>query len=275
MKRAISGIQLPGIEPTVVIAKLPKFVWLDPSTLLVDDSYQRNLSERSIKLIRKIASAWDWRRFKPPIVVLTDKGHEVIDGQHTAIAAASHPDVPKIPVMLVEAETTSERASAFLGHNRDRLAITATQMHHAAVAAKDEDAVTIEQVCRRVGIKILKLPPSQGIFKPRDTMAVAAIGALIREHGALRARQMLEVLSQAERAPIRADEIKAVGFLMSAPEYKSDFDPANLSITVRSMGEEAVREAKILTVSHKLPLWRALAVTWFKKVRKNARRVAA
>jgi hypothetical protein len=39
---------------------------------------------------------WDWRRFKPPVVARTATGLEVIDGQHTAIAAASHPDVLQI-----------------------------------------------------------------------------------------------------------------------------------------------------------------------------------
>ncbi len=61
-----------------------------PSTLLVDERYQRGLSERSIKLIRKIVSEWDWRAFKPPVVVDVGAGLEVIDGQHTAIGAATH-----------------------------------------------------------------------------------------------------------------------------------------------------------------------------------------
>lgn len=61
--------------------------WVDPATLLVNATYQRDLSERSIQLIRKIIGGWDWTRFKPPVCSLGDRGIEVIDGQHTAIAA--------------------------------------------------------------------------------------------------------------------------------------------------------------------------------------------
>lgn len=87
----------------------------------------------------------------------------MIDGQHTAIAAASHPDIALIPVMVVEAVDQAERAGAFIGHNRDRLNITPMQMHYAAVAAGDEDALTVEQVCARAGVKILRLRADGGV----------------------------------------------------------------------------------------------------------------
>ena len=104
----------------------------------------------------------------------------VVDGQHTAIAAAMHPDVSEIPIMIVPADSRAAQANAFVGHNRDRLNITPMQMHFAALAAGDEDAMTIDQVCQRAGVKMLRTPPAANVYRPAETVAVNAIGARIK-----------------------------------------------------------------------------------------------
>jgi hypothetical protein len=145
--RQIEPIALNGLEPGGTPRALPIFEWLDPGTLLIDDDYQRDSSERSLKLVRKIVNGWDWAKFKPPVGVMVEAGIELIDGQHTAIGAATHPDIEKIPVMIVDVQEQAERASAFIGHNRDRVAVTASQLHIAAVAAGDPEAQAIVRVC--------------------------------------------------------------------------------------------------------------------------------
>ena len=169
---------LAGIELAPFADISPTFEWADPCELLVDETYQRNLSDRSMRLIRRIVAGWDWRRFKPPVTAHTDAGLEVIDGQHTAIAAASHPAIKQIPIMVVDASDLRSRAEAFIGHNRDRLGITATQLHHAAVSAGDEDALTIEQVCQRAGVRLLRVQPGNAVWRPGETIAIQAIKAL-------------------------------------------------------------------------------------------------
>ena len=119
MTRPIVPLRLPKVEPTVALRIRPEFVWVPPTNLLVDETYQRELSRQSLALIEKIVKRWDWSRFKPPVVARTDGGFEVIDGQHTAIAAASHPEIDEIPVMVVETTDMGDRAKAFVGHNRD------------------------------------------------------------------------------------------------------------------------------------------------------------
>jgi hypothetical protein len=272
MKRPVRAMQVSGIEPQASDAPKPTFEWVDPAILLVDEAYQRNLSDRSITLIRKIVGDWDWRRFKPPVVAKTGDGYEVIDGQHTAIAAASHPDIDTIPVMVVDAAEQSDRAAAFIGHNRDRIAITATQLHVAAVAAGDPEAMTVQAVCERAGLKILKNPPGQGIFKPRDTMAVKAINALINRRGAMKARQFLEVLAAAECAPVAAHQIKAVEMCLTDPEYADQLVPADLTTFIRAKGFIADQEAKVFAAAHNVPVWRALGITYFKGARRGRRR---
>lgn len=270
--RPIRPVGLSGLEPAMAIVALPVFEWVSPSALLVDEAYQRNLSERSIKLIRKIIENWDWRRFKPPVCARTAKGLEVIDGQHTAVSAASHPAIDLIPVMVVEAAERAERASAFMGHNRDRLNITPMQLHYAAAAAGDEDAQTIDQVCARAGVRMLKSTPANGVFKPGDTVAVAAIGALINRRMPVKARQVLEILAQAGCAPVAAGQIKAVDVLLHDPEYAGEITADDLVSAIIKLGSAADQEAAVFAATHKVPKWKALAITYFRKARRRGRR---
>ncbi|MDR6953813.1 hypothetical protein J2X65_003176 [Ancylobacter sp. 3268] len=275
-RRPIQPIGVPGIEPggEPELAQQPEFRWVDPTTLFVDESYQRNLSERSVHLIRRIVADWDWRRFKCPIVVETPEGFDIIDGQHTAIAAATHPAISSIPIMIVEADSRAARALAFIGHNRDRIAVTATQMHFAAVAAEDPDAMTIDQVCRRANIRVLRVPPGSGFFKPGDTMAVGAIGRLINRRGAMKARQMLEILGAARMAPVSAAAVKAVEMLLTDPEYSGEVTPDAIRDVIMTLGPEAEKEAKMFAAAHSVPLWRALGVIWFKRQSRGRKRTS-
>lgn len=272
--RPIRPIGLSGLEPAMAVVATPVFEWADPSTLLVDEAYQRNLSERSIKLIRKIIENWDWRRFKPPVCARTSRGLEVIDGQHTSVAAASHPAIDQIPIMVVEAADLADRASAFMGHNRDRLNITKMQLHYAAAAAGDEDAQTIDQVCARAGVRMLKCTPANGVFKPGDTIAVAAIGQLISKRMPVRARQVLEILVQAGCAPVSAGQIKAVDLLLHDPEYAGEMVADDLVSVIVKLGSMADRDAAVFAATHKVPQWKALAITYFRKGRRRGRRSA-
>lgn len=262
-KRPIAAIPLPDVELLPAPTALPETTWIDPRELLVDEAYQRNLSERSIALIRRIAAGWDWRRFKTPNCAWTDEGLEVIDGQHTAIGAACRPDILTIPVLVTDAAGQQDRAAAFIGLNRDRVAITATQLHAAAITAGDAEALAIEEACAAAGITVLKSQPGAGRFKPRQTMAVAAIGALVRRYGR-DAQRTLGILAEAEAAPIQANHIKAVEHLLTAAEF-AELDPDGLTRAIRSLGDEAEKEAKLFAATHCVPLWRGLAAVWFKK----------
>lgn len=274
MTRPISAMALPNVEPGTPPTAAPEFVWVDPAELLVDGVYQRELSRSSVALISKIITGWDWARFKPPVVAQTDEGMEVIDGQHTAIAAASHPGIASIPVMVVRAAEVSDRARAFVGHNRDRLMLSQVQIHYANVAAGDEDALTIQQVCDRAGVTMLRYPSGNGEFKPGETLAIAAIRALVNRRGAMRARIVLQVLAEAHCAPVRSDGIKAVDELLNGAEYKGQVEPADLTSAVMNLGAQAEQEARIFAAAHNVSVWRGLTVIWFKGARRGRRRAA-
>ncbi|WP_125901160.1 DUF6551 family protein [Methylobacterium indicum] len=249
--------------------------WIKPTELLVDAGYQRDLSDASLRLIRRIIERWDWRRFKPPIVAWTDDGLEVIDGQHSAIAAASHPGIEVIPVVVVEATAQSDRAQAFVGHNRDRIAVTAAQMHVAAVAAGDPAAQSVVRVAAAAGLTLLRLPPARAVYKPRETIAVAAVRGLITLEGEERATEILRVLTEAGLGPITAAQMKAVHHLCTDPQF-ADLDRAGLIQTIRATpARQMEQEAKEHAAVHCVPLWRGIAAVWFKAARKKALRTEA
>ena len=267
--RPVAALDLSDLHTRPPPTSEPQLEWMAPADLLIDARYQRDLSEKSLKLIRRVVEGWDWRRFKPPVVAWTERGFEIIDGQHAAIAAATHPTVDRIPVLVVEAAELQDRASAFIGHNRDRLTVAPVQLHHAAVAAGDEQALNIDQVCQRAGVTLMRNVYGSRTYKAGETIAVGAISALVNRRGAKGAREVLEVLVQAGAAPVAANSIKAVELLMFDPDYAGQFEPTELAKAIEKLGEEAEKEARLFVGAHQLPLWKGLAATWFKKTRKR------
>lgn len=277
--RPVEAVDLDGAELSPAPTGEPIFERADPRTLLVDAAYQRDLSAKSLALIRKIATEWDWRRFKPPVVAFADGGLQIIDGQHTAIGAACRPDIEMIPVMIVEAPELESRALAFIGHNRDRLNVTPIQLHHAAVAASDPMALTIEAVCLASGAHVVRGVHGSYPWKVGDTVAIVVLQNLIERQGEEMTRLILSTLVEAGRAPVSAHDLKAVELLFTDADYVDQLPPlteggaAEVARAIAAGGEATVKEARLFAAAQCVPFWRALAVIWFKKCKKRRRAV--
>lgn len=276
--RTIEPINISDLDTAAPDTGEPICERVDPRSLFVDPAYQRSVGERGLRQIRRIVEAFDWTKYKPPICAYAEHDGrtvlKVLDGQHTAIAAASHPDIDMIPVMIVEAAEISAQAAAFVGQNTQRVAVTPLQVFFAEVTAGDVDALDVLKTCERAGVTIMRSPPSRSDFKPAETISISAIKALVDKRGIMRARMILEVLAQAKLAPIAADHIKAAEFLMTEPEYCDQFEPEDLTREIQMSGKAAEHEAKVFSVAQKVPVWRALAVQWFRKTRKKRRQAA-
>lgn len=268
VKRPVVSIDFSDQDVAAVDADLPEFRMVAPTSLLVDETYQRELSERSRRLIRRIVGNWRWRSFKPPVVAETEDGLEVIDGQHTAIAAASHPGIAEIPVMVVRAGGVADRAQAFIGHNRDRLAITPTQLHVSAIAAGDEEALSIQTVCAAAGVRILKNKNPQEVYDTGDTMALAGIRKLIERRGGLAAAEILKLLVEAECAPVTITVMRGVEALIYDPQYGVTAERV-ADLLQRFAPDWLEREAKVFAFAHRVPAWRGFAAVAFTKVNKR------
>ena len=263
--RSIAPIDLPALSPASLdgVAE-PMFDRLAPGDLLVDEAYQRDLSPRSLKLIRSIVERWDWLKFKPPVVALTDRGFEVVDGQHTAIAAACHPQIGTIPIVVVDGSDQARRAHAFVSHAVDRLQATPAQVWHAAVAAGDEDALTIRNVLERAGVTLLPYPPADGVYGMAETVALGAVRRLVDGRGAMRAREVLEIVAKAELAPITADHIRVAEALLLDPDYAGTLDAKRITVALRDVTPKLLAEAKEVAFAKRLPVWRALTAVLYR-----------
>lgn len=208
---AAPGAAPPGPPPEVELVPL--------EALCLDPSYQRALSRRSKRLIRKIAEAWDWTRFKPLTVRPSGDGRlEVIDGQHSALAAAARRDIPRLPAVVIAGETNA--AAAFVGINRDRLAVTPLQIFWAEVEAGAEEAIDIRDGAADAGVEILRGPRSAVDMRPGQTMAIGALRQLARQGGRVYVRRALAAALAARCDPIEARHIKALAKLLFAAEYR-------------------------------------------------------
>lgn len=227
----------------------PELRWVDPLDLLVDDTYQRDLlSERSRRLIVKIARNFQWRKFKPPIVVEVTEGLHVVDGQHTATGAATA-RIPEIPVFVVDAAGLEDRASSFVAHNRDRIEVTSIDVYRAELAAGKENAVDTDSVCRRAGVRIRHVNPAARV-DIGDTAAVGAVRGLVGRQGALRAREILEALVRGGRAPITAAEILGLeATTLLVPRATTE----QLASVVSALGDRGVVAAKLRAAQEERP----------------------
>jgi len=257
--RPIMAMPFPGIAKPD-LGERPSLEWVAPTDLMVDETYQRNLSRRSIALITKMVSGFAWNRMKPPIVVRIGGEMHVIDGQHTAVATATL-GIESIPVFVVRAEEMGERARAFVGHNSDRITVSPLDIYRALVASADESALECEAVLKRAGVQLRIINQSTAIAEG-DTMAVGTIRALIERRGPMQARRILTVLVKAKKAPISAHEIKAVEYLMCT--YAMAVDPEALSIIIRADGDSGMISAHATVRVRKISLWKVLVERWSK-----------
>ncbi|GHA13580.1 hypothetical protein GCM10007989_05220 [Devosia pacifica] len=272
--RQVRPIALTGLIPAAPTTGAPICEMVDPRDLWVDPAYQRSVGEKGLKQVRRIVEGFDWAKFKPPICAFAEDGQgqsvlKVLDGQHTAIACASNPHIETIPVMIVEAPDTQSQAVAFIGQNKERLNVTPLQIHFAALAAQDPEAITVAQVCDRAGLRILRSTPK--VYAPRDTVAIAAINGLTSRRGAMRARQILEVLAKAELAPVTAPHIKSAEYLLTDPEFRETLYPEALTECIQAQEMTIDDEAKLWAATHRVPVWKAMASIWFRKCRKKRR----
>lgn len=265
--RPIKPMNFPDLKPAAVEDEKPSLKWVEPTSLLVDGTYQRDLSERSIRLIRRMIEGFAWNRFKPPIVVQTGAASlHIVDGQHTAIVAATL-KIPKIPVFVVKADSLDERARAFVGHNSDRIVVSPFDIYRALLASGDPDASDVDNVCRRAGVRIRYISPSSAIAEG-DTAAIGVVRGLVRRRGVIPARKVLQCLVKAKRAPITAAEILAAERIICAERPGVDLD--ELIAVIRIEGSDGLAKAHTKAKAERARIWECVMRRWLLRLDRSA-----
>ena len=261
--RKIGPINI-DVDANKITSQPPTPIQLAPRDIWIDGRYQRNLSARSIRLIAKIVSGWDWTKYKPPVVTLDSSGrYMAVDGQHTLIAASMHPDISTVPCSLVEIGATSDQAKAFIGHNRDRIAVPPLDLWHANIQAGDENCIAVSQIFVEHGIEVVRSGASNALLAVNQTMAAHSAVELYVRLGTDRFTALIAFIADCGFTPIRIDHFHAVSHLLY-PANPSDVvlvEPVKMLALIRSFNHiESLAEARKIAATYgKMPIWRALA----------------
>ena len=153
--------------------------WLPLDELYVDRTYQRDLDAAHVQ---KILAKFNWRFFQAITVTNTEDGYAVIDGQHRVTAALAHPDIKKVPCLVVEAASVTEQAEGFIVMNKTQRRITPVEMYWAALSAGLPEYLKMEAMLDRVGVEVYGTS-GYGVLPPKTTVAVNTILKLLNRHG--------------------------------------------------------------------------------------------
>jgi hypothetical protein len=201
----------------------PKIAWFPLDQLVIDESYQRSLSNASRALIRRLVTRWDWNCFKPLSVAATGGGlYEIIDGQHTAIAAATHGAIELLPCLVLDATTVAQRSAAFVGINRDRVALTPFALFRARLAAEDEEAVAVKAALEKAGCQLEESLRYMQDYPAGTVACVSTLLQIVRRGGAPRLARLLNICKSAEISPVPSAVLKGLEEIITTPGIATD-----------------------------------------------------
>ncbi|MDE3854861.1 ParB N-terminal domain-containing protein [Sinorhizobium meliloti] len=158
----------------------PILQWIDIATLVVDDSYQRDLKRANWTAIRRIASSFRWSMFSPVFVAPVEGGsYAIIDGQHRTHAAAMC-GFSQVPCQIVQM-TRTEQAAAFAAVNGRVTQVTVWQLFKAALAAGEGWAVTAQEIAKEGGCRILTYAKAATEKKPGEIYGIKGFVAVVEQ----------------------------------------------------------------------------------------------
>jgi hypothetical protein len=268
--RQIEPIDLLQITPNNIADKPPQPMMVRPQELYIDAAYQRDISRSGMRLILDIVANFSWQKYRPPVVTRDEQGrYIVIDGQHTAIGAASHPQIDRIPVSYVQMDSLTAQALAFISHNTAMVRVSAIDLFFAKVTAGDEAALAITDILKRHNVTIARYLPSQGSFDSNQTIAIGRMTMLINKYGPARFDTVIEILSKCNLAPIRADHMAAVAYMLyDEKSANMRYSHELLADMIRSLSDtDSITQASRLAATMDVSKAHALATYWRSRYR--------
>lgn len=237
-------------------------VWADPSELLVDSRYQREIGRAGERRIREIAKRFDWGKFAPLLVVKLEGSevYSIIDGQHRAAAAAAR-GIEAVPCFVLDLPV-NRQASTFLAINSEGARISSGALWHARAAAGDTEAINTINLCNAAGVRILRYPLEAALRKPRDTLAPSVISDILKSHGFEIAKRTLEVLVAAgemkNRVMLTRVFVRAVSLILKHNKqwvdrpvhlFIADLEPQEVEARARVQSRETGESVSSISAS--------------------------
>lgn len=168
------------------IGAKPELVWIAIDDLSVDASYQRSTESRtSQKLIEKIAREFHWSKFTPLAIAprTGESKYAIIDGQHRVQACILRGDIAEVPAMLSADDSVQGQAKSFVGINKNRVKVHKMAEYYADLAAGDEQAQLVRDICHEADVAIAKSPVPSDRMKPNETLAISSLKKCARLYG--------------------------------------------------------------------------------------------
>jgi hypothetical protein len=160
----------------------PQLQWIEVDLLVVDPAYQIDIGRRGATNVRDVAEEFEWSKFAPVIVAPVEGGRfAIVDGQHRSTVAILR-GLRTVPCQTVQADRTKQ-AEAFAAVNGNVTKTTAQQLYHARLAADDEIADRLAQVCAAAGVEITRRAFKQSDAKVGQTQAVSALMRCLGRYG--------------------------------------------------------------------------------------------
>lgn len=207
----------------------PELKWVAVADLVIDTSYQRDITREGVSNIRKIAENFSWAKFGAVIAAPCGSKFAVIDGQHRATAAAllGIRDVPAQVVPLSRAE----QAGAFNAINAVITRVHTLHAFAAACAAGDADALAVQDAAAAGGVTVSRYPRERSKLAPGETVSVAALKRALKRHGRatlVRALKCLTRPAHNRQGAVNAVSIRAMALVLgdnaSLAEHPRLFD---------------------------------------------------
>ncbi|CAN7394144.1 ParB N-terminal domain-containing protein [Neorhizobium sp. LjRoot104] len=224
-----------------------RFEIIPISKLLVDSTYQRAISQGSVKNIRRICEGFDWAKFLPVIVTQDGESFSIVDGQHRTTAAATI-GIEAVPCYVLSC-TASEAAAAFAAINGNVTPVQPIDLWFAELAAKKPSAVSLQRVLDASGVKVTR--KKEG-FLAGETRSITVLQRALDFYGSAILTTILQCIvetSDGNPGMLFGAMINGVGrAIRTKPEVLADpaklfdvFDEINLSELLYSAKIESAR----------------------------------
>jgi hypothetical protein len=227
----------------------PELKWVDIKEMFVDPAYQRTTaSEASQKNLKWLIDNFSWSHCGALIVafVPSKKKYAVLDGQHRLKAATARGDIKQLPCLVITGMDVQKQASSFVVINTKRVTMNSIAKYHAAVAAGEQEAVSIQAILDECKIEVPRTQIAKGDTGARQVQAVSTLISLLDRYSKKQIIWALTAIPDAygeEQGQLRASLIKAVAeFIKNNPEADRDrfvrmlgeHDPLELEQNARS-----------------------------------------
>ncbi len=184
-------------QPTTPLSDgaAPYLDWIEVKRLVIDKTYQREISRAGSINVERIAEYFEWAKFSPVIVAPVEGGmFSIIDGQHRATAAMLR-GIEKVPCEIVHIDR-ARQAEAFAAINGNTTRVSAQVVYYARLTGKDPVAEEMARVLSAAEVTVCRGAKTIRTMKKGETNAVGAISKLLAKFGSETVISALQCITQ-------------------------------------------------------------------------------